>query len=78
MSAENIYQYGMFNYPSLFHSPKLIGLGDIDWGRFVSALHDIRYNGCVCIEVEDKAFESCYEDILNAISISRRFISNYM
>lgn len=78
MSAENIYQYGMFHYPAKFHSPKIIGLGDIDWGKFISALHDIRYNGYVCIEIEDKAFESCREDILTAISISRRYVSNYM
>ncbi len=78
MSKENIYQYGMFNYPARFHSPKILGLGDIQWGKFISALHDIRYNGFVCIEIEDKAFESCREDILSSISISRRYISNYM
>ncbi|MEA4896532.1 MAG: sugar phosphate isomerase/epimerase family protein [Oscillospiraceae bacterium] len=78
MNNESIYQYGMFNYPAKFHSPKIIGLGDIDWSSFVSALHDIRYNGYVCIEIEDKAFESCPEDILKSISLSRKFISNYM
>lgn len=78
MSAENLYEYGMFNYPARFHSPKIIGLGDIDWGRFISALHDIRYGGYVCIEIEDKAFESCREDIISSIRISRNYISNYM
>ena len=38
-------------------SPKLPGLGDVDWGKYVSALTDIGYKGYTCIEVEDKAFE---------------------
>ena len=45
-------------YPLKFMSPKLPGLGDVNWGKFVSALTDIGYDGYVCIEVEDKAFES--------------------
>lgn len=78
MHADKIYRYGMFNYPGKFHSPKIPGLGDIDWGKFISAMHDIRYSGHVCIEIEDKAFESCTEDILTSIRISRNHISNFM
>src|SRR5437868_5481511 len=40
-----------------WHTPKLPGLGDVDWGRFFSALTDVGYNGSVCIEVEDRAYE---------------------
>ena len=40
-----------------FMSPKLPGLGDVDWGKYVSALTDIGFDGYTCIEVEDKAFE---------------------
>ena len=78
MNAEGVYRYGMFNYPARFHIPKILGQGDIDWGKFVSALHDIRYDGYVCIEIEDKAFESCTEDILKSIEISRKYIASYM
>lgn len=49
-------------YPLKFMSPKLPGLGDVNWGKFVSALTDIGYDGYVCIEVEDKAFESSREE----------------
>lgn len=45
-------------------SPKLPGLGDVDWGRYVSALTDIGYDGFTCIEVEDKAFEGSREKVL--------------
>lgn len=41
-----------------YSSPKLPGLGDINWGKFVSALMDIRYEGPAIIETEDMAFEN--------------------
>ncbi|MBO5975593.1 MAG: sugar phosphate isomerase/epimerase, partial [Oscillospiraceae bacterium] len=37
--------YGYFSYPTLWHSPKLPGMGGVDFGAFVSALNDIRYTG---------------------------------
>lgn len=77
MYPDKIYEYGMFGYPASFHSPKLPGLGDIDWGAFMSALYDIRYEGAVCIEIEDKAFEDCEADILKSIHISVSHIRQF-
>ena len=53
-------------------------MGGVDFGAFVSALNDIRYNGCAVIEVEDKAFESCPEDVRAGIEQSYRFMKQYM
>ena len=75
---EKLDEYGYFAYPTLWHSPKLPGLGGVDFGAFVSALNDIRYNGCAVIEVEDKAFESCPEDVRRGIEQSYRFMRQYM
>ena len=50
-------QVGILATPLEFHSPKLPGLGEIDWGRFISVLGDSGYQGPVCVEVEDRAFE---------------------
>ncbi len=77
MYPDKIYEYGMFWYPSKFHSPKTPGLGDIDWGRFLSALYDIRFEGGVCIEIEDKAFESCEADILRSIDVGVAHIRQF-
>ncbi len=71
-------EYGVFSYPALWHSPKLPGLGGVDFARFVSALNDIRYNGAACIEVEDKAFESCAGDVKRGIEQSCRFMKQYL
>jgi sugar phosphate isomerase/epimerase len=37
--------------------PRLPGLGEVDWGRFLAALYRAGYEGAVSIEHEDRAFE---------------------
>ena len=69
---------GVMGYPLDFMSPKLPGLGDVDWGKYISALTDIGYNGPVCIEVEDKAFESCKERIVDSIVLSARYMEQFV
>ncbi len=76
--AEKLAEVGILAYPLEYMSPKLPGLGDVNWGAFVSALHDIRFDGCAVIEVEDKAFESCREDILKSVRLSKRYLDNYL
>jgi len=75
---EKLDDVGIMATPLEFHSPKLPGLGDIDWGKFISALNDVSYNGPVCVEVEDKAFENSIEDRKEALLISKRFLSQYL
>lgn len=69
---------GILATPLEYHSPKLPGLGDINWSHFFTALTDVRYRGPVCIEVEDKAFEGSDEDIISAILISRNYLRSFV
>ena len=69
---------GTMAAPLEYMSPKLPGLGDVQWGRYVSALTDIGYQGCTCIEVEDKAFENSLEDAKKAICLSARYLRNFV
>ena len=64
--------------PLEYMSPKLPGLGDVDWGRYVSALTDIGYNGYPCIEVEDQAFEGSLEEAKKAVVLSAKYLRNYV
>ncbi len=52
---------GILANPLGFHQPKLPGLGDVDWAGFLSALNDIGYEGCACVEVEDRDYEDSLE-----------------
>lgn len=69
---------GIMAYPLDFMSPKLPGLGDVDWGKYVSALTDIGYDGCTCIEVEDKAFEGTKEKIEDSLVLSQRYLKQFV
>ncbi|MFQ7233711.1 MAG: sugar phosphate isomerase/epimerase family protein [Enterococcus hulanensis] len=69
---------GVMAPPLEYMSPKLPGLGDVDWGKYVSALTDIGYDGYTCIEVEDKAFEKNYEDVKKSVTLSTRYLRNYV
>lgn len=65
---------GIMAYPLDFMSPKLPGLGDVDWGKYVSALTDIGYDGPTCIEIEDRAFEGTKEKVLKSLRLSKRYM----
>lgn len=69
---------GVMAHPLQYMSPKLPGLGDVDWGKYVAALNDIRYNGDSVIEVEDKAFEGSLEDSKKAVLLSARYLRNFI
>jgi len=71
---DKLNQAGIMAYPLEFMSPKLPGLGDVDWGRYVSALTDIGYDGPACIEVEDRAFEGSEEKVLDSLRLSKRYM----
>lgn len=61
-----------------WHTAKLPGLGDVNWGAFFSALSDTGYDGPVCIEVEDRAYEGSLEDRKRALRQSKRFLEQFM
>lgn len=71
-------QVGIMAYPLDYMSPKLPGLGDVDWGRYISALTDIHYEGYICIEIEDKAFEGTREKIHDSLKLSHHYLQQFI
>jgi sugar phosphate isomerase/epimerase len=76
IDADQLYEVGVLGLG--WHTPKLPGLGDVDWGAFFSALTDAGYNGPVCIEVEDRAFEGSLADRKRALRQSRKFLEQFI
>ncbi|MFT4104188.1 MAG: sugar phosphate isomerase/epimerase [Lacrimispora sp.] len=75
---EKLDDVGILAYPLEFMAPKIPGLGDVDWGKYVSALRDIGYDGYTCVEVEDKSFEKNREDVIRSIVLSRRYMKQFV
>jgi sugar phosphate isomerase/epimerase len=75
---DKLNQVGILANPLEYHSPKIPGLGDINWGSFISALNDVRYRGPIVIEVEDKAYEGSDEDIIKAIRSARNHLNQFL
>ena len=69
---------GILGNPLEYHSPKLPGLGDVNWRGFFAALTDVRYRGPVVIEVEDKAYEANITDVTSAILTSRNYLKQFL
>ncbi len=69
---------GILAHPNLYHIPKLPGMGDVDWGKFFSILTDTGYQGPVCVEVEDRAFEGTVEECKLALKQSHAFLRNFL
>lgn len=76
VDKDRLQRVGILNLD--WHTPKLPGLGDVDWGRFFGALTDSRYGGAVCVEVEDRAFEHSLVDRRRSLVLSHRYLSQFV
>ena len=75
---EKLADVGVMAHPLQYMEPKLPGLGDVNWAKYVSALTDIGYEGYTCIEVEDRAFEGSRERILDSLRLSKRYLEQFV
>ena len=78
LDQDRLDQVGIMAHPNDYHSPKLPGLGDVDWGKFFSFLTDVGYEGPVCVEVEDRAYEGSLEDRKRALHQSYQYLRQYV
>ena len=78
LDRERLDDVGIMASPLEFHVPKLPGLGEVDWSRFFSVLSDIGYQGPVCIEAEDRAYEDSLDSRKAALKQSARFLRNFL
>lgn len=75
---ETINEVGILTTPLNLHTPKIPGLGEIEWGKFFSALYEAGYNGPACIEVEDKAFEGSLDNRKTALIQSSNYLRQFV
>ncbi len=78
LDQNRLNEVGILSVPNSFHTPKLPGLGDVDWGKFFSFLTDAGYNGAVCVEVEDRAYEESLESRIAALRQSVNYLRQFI
>lgn len=75
---EGLYQNGVMSAGMGWQIPRLPGLGDVNWGKFISALYGVGYDYVVSIEHEDRAFEKTEELVIRGFQISRDVLKPYI
>jgi len=75
---EQLYQRGVTSLGMGWQIPRLPGLGDVNWSKFISALYGAGYDYVVSIEHEDRAFEKTEELVKRGFLISRDVLRPYI
>ena len=78
LDLERLNDVGIMAHPQEYHTPKLPGMGDVDWGKFFSVLTDAGYRGPVCVEVEDRAYEDSLESRQASLRQSATYLRNFI
>ncbi len=78
LDRHRLNEVGILAHPLEYHTPKLPGLGEVDWGKFFSTLVDAGYRGPVCVEVEDRAYEGSLELRQESLRQSFRYLKNFV
>jgi sugar phosphate isomerase/epimerase len=78
VDVDRLNEVGILATPLEYHTPKLPGLGEVDWERFLGALRAAGYDGPVCIEVEDRDYEGSLEMRKRALRQSAAFLRRFI
>ena len=78
LDRHRLNEVGIMANPLLYHTPKLPGLGDVDWGKMLGVLGDLGYRGPVCVEVEDRAYEGSLARRKQSLIQSARYLKQFM
>ena len=69
--ADGLYRHGTFSSGIGWQVPRLPGLGQVDWRRFLAALYAVGYDHVVSVEHEDRRFEGDQELVERGFLIAR-------
>ena len=78
LDREQLYQHGIMSLGMGWEIPRLPGLGEVRWDRFISALYAVGYDYVVSIEHEDRAFEKTEDLVKRGFLIARDALKPYI
>jgi sugar phosphate isomerase/epimerase len=68
---DGLYRHGTLSAGIGWQVPRLPGLGEVDWTRFIAALYAVGYDHVVSVEHEDRRFEGDEELVKRGFLIAR-------
>jgi sugar phosphate isomerase/epimerase len=71
IDRDGLYRHGTVSLGMGWQVPRLPGLGEVRWDRFVAALYRAGYDGVVSVEHEDRSFEGDEELVKRGFLIAR-------
>ncbi len=75
---EGVYNHGVLSQGMGWQVPRLPGLGDMRWDRFIAALYAAGYDHIISIEHEDRNFEGTEELVKRGFLIARDALRPYI
>jgi sugar phosphate isomerase/epimerase len=78
IDRDGLYRNGTLSLGMGWQIPRLPGLGEVDWGRFIGTLYRVGYDGVVSVEHEDRAFERTQELVERGFLIARDALRPYL
>jgi sugar phosphate isomerase/epimerase len=78
IDREGLYQHGVLSQGMGWQIPRLPGLGDMQWDKFLSALYRAGYTGVVSIEHEDRNFEKTEDLVKQGFLLARDVLRPYI
>ena len=78
IDGDGLYNNGVLSQGIGWQVPRLPGLGDVDWAKFITALKSIGYDDVVSIEHEDRNYEGDEELVKRGFYLSRDILKPLM
>ena len=78
IDREGLYNHGVLSQGMGWQVPRLPGLGDMDWPKFIAALTAVHYDYVISIEHEDRAFEGNEELVKRGFYLVRDVLKPYI
>ena len=78
IDRDGLYRHGTASQGMGWQIPRLPGLGEVRWDRFLSQLYRVGYDGVVSVEHEDRAFERNDDLVKRGFLIARDVLRPYL
>jgi sugar phosphate isomerase/epimerase len=75
---DGLYRHGTFSAGMGWQVPRLPGLGEVSWSRFVAALYAVGYDHVISVEHEDRRFEGDIDLVKRGFLIARDALRPYV